>query len=110
MHLNERLNECVQSLSDGKFLANPIAQEFKYHVTDLYNRERIHLRTIKRQQQYIGRNNQDAYLLAFSELVIYIVETKCNSEALIVFRLADMGNLYRQRLEQLGVETPDVQC
>lgn len=72
-----------------------------------YNTERTYLRTIKRQQQYLGSDNQDAYPLAFSELVIYIV-TKSNSEAPIVFQLADMINPYRQRLGQLGVETPDV--
>lgn len=56
----------------------------------------------------MGSNNQDAYPLAFSELVVYIVETKSNSDTPIIFRLADMVTLYRQRLEQLGVETPDV--
>lgn len=36
------------------------------------------------------------------------METKSSSEGLSVFRLADMVHLYWQRLEQLGVEAPDV--
>ncbi|KAJ8046458.1 hypothetical protein HOLleu_05132 [Holothuria leucospilota] len=53
-------------------------------------------------------DNQGAYPLAFSELVIYIVESKSNSGGPTVFRLAELVNLYRQRLEQLGVDAPDV--
>ena len=49
MNFNNRLNECAQTLSDGKLLArlyggDAIAQELKYHfacLTDLYNREDI---------------------------------------------------------------------
>ena len=85
-----------------------IAQELKYHVTcltNLYNRERASLRTIKRQARE-QTHEQNAYAQAFSELVIYIVETKSCSEDLSVFRLADLVNLYQQRLEQLGVEKP----
>ena len=36
------------------------------------------------------------------------METKSSSEGPAIFRLADMVNLYRQRLEQLGMETPDI--
>lgn len=54
MHLNDQLNECARSLKDGKLGGgNTIAKEFQFQVhvaclTDLYNRERTHLRTIKR--------------------------------------------------------------
>ena len=49
MNLNNRLNECAQTLNDGKLLVrlsggDAIAQEYKYHfayLTDLYKREDI---------------------------------------------------------------------
>lgn len=55
MNLNNRLNECAQTLNDRKLLAklssgDAIAQELKYHfacLTDLYNREMTYLRAIK---------------------------------------------------------------
>ena len=104
MQLNQRLNECAKALNDGKLLAalsggDAIAQELKYHVTcltNLYNRERASLRTIKRRAREQTRE-QNAYPQAFSELVICIVETKSSSEDLSVFRLADLVNLYQQR-------------
>jgi hypothetical protein len=44
----------------------------------------------------------------FSELLTYIVETKTGSDNPVVFRLAELVSLYKQRLEQLGMKTPDV--
>ena len=115
MHLDKRLTECAQNLNDGRLLAklsggDAIAQELKYHVmclADMYNRERTYFRSTKRQEQE-QTLEEDAHPLAFSELVIYIVETKSSCEGPAVFRLADMVQLYSQRLEQLGVEAPYV--
>lgn len=90
MHLEKRLNECAQKLNDGRLLAklsegDAIARELKYHVTcltDLYNKERANMRSIKRQKEELPLE-KDAFPLVFSELVIYIVETKtcCNGPA-----------------------------
>lgn len=115
MHLNKRLNECAQKLNDGRLLAklsggDAIAQELKYHMqclTDLYNRERTYIRTTMRQEQY-QKLEEDVHPLAFSELVIYIVESKSSCDGPVVFRLADMVQLYRERLEQLSAKAPDV--
>ena len=82
MNLNNRLNECAQTLNDEKLLAklsggNVIAQEFKYHfvcLTDLYNRERMYLRATKRLEQE-RPSEEDAHPQAFSELVKYLVKT-----------------------------------
>ena len=76
-------------------------------LADLYNRERTYFRSTKRQEQE-QTLEEDAHPLVFSELVIYIVETKSSCEGPAVFRLADMVQLYSQRLEQLGVEAPYV--
>ncbi|KAJ8387355.1 hypothetical protein AAFF_G00157320 [Aldrovandia affinis] len=115
MNLNNRLNECAQTLNDGKLLArlsggDAIAQELKYHfacLTDLYNRERTYLRATKRLEQERAPE-EDAHPQAFSELVTYLVETTRSGEGPAVFRLADIVHLYAQRLEQLGVDAPAV--
>ncbi|VDH98295.1 Hypothetical predicted protein [Mytilus galloprovincialis] len=39
---------------------------------------------------------------ALAELVTYIFETQRNSEESVVFQLADLANLYEERLTQLG--------
>ena len=87
MNLNNRLNECARNVNDGKLLArlsigDAIAQELKYHLeclTDLYNRERSHLRATKRHEQECAPE-EDAHPQAFSELVTYLVETSRSSE------------------------------
>ena len=51
-----------------------------------------------------------AYSIAFSELVTYITETTvpCESSNPPIFRLCDLCLLYRERLEQLVIESPAV--
>ena len=51
---------------------------------------------------------QDVYPLAFSELITYIVDTKSCKEGASILRLADAVPLCKRRLEQLGMEKPDV--
>ncbi|CAB1444144.1 unnamed protein product [Pleuronectes platessa] len=53
---------------------------------------------------------ESRFPIAFSELVTYIIEKKSASEssAPSVSRLAGLSMLYRQRLEQLGIDSPDV--
>jgi len=118
MQLNRKLNECAKTLNDGRLLAklsagDAIAQELKYHttcLTGLYNKERGQMRALERQKRSQGILEQDAYPVAFSELVTYMVETKSNSEGPVVFRLAEIVILYTRRLEQLGIEAPQVNC
>ena len=117
MQLDKRLNECARNLNNGKLLAllsggNVFAQELKYHyscLTALYHKERAYLLTIENQDQDDSELSQEmeTYLRVFSELLIYIVETKTSSENPVVFRLADLVSLHKQRLEQLGMKTPD---
>lgn len=115
MNLNNRLNECARNLNDRRLLAklsagDAIALELRYHLeclTDLYNRERSHLRATKRHEPECAPE-EDAHSQAFSELITYLVETSRSSEDPTVFRLADLVNLYINRLEQLGVGAPAV--
>lgn len=58
MKLNDRLNQCVGTLNNGKFLAklstgDVVAQEMKYHpryLADLYNAERAYFSSIKQEE------------------------------------------------------------
>jgi len=114
MQLNRKLNECAKTLNDGRLLAklsagDAIAQELKYHtkcLTGLYNKERGHMRALERQKRSQGILEQDAYPLAFSELVTYMVETKSNSEGPVVFRLAEIVSLY-MGWKHLKLTVPD---
>ena len=112
MQLNKRLNECAQHLNDGRLLAilsagDVVAQELKYHATclaSLYNKEKCHLN----RNGSSTEEESNPYPLVFSELLAYITEAKLNSEEPIVFRLAELRDLYKQRLKQLGIKAPNV--
>ena len=116
MQVNRRINECAKTLSDRKLLAklsagDVIAQEVKYHpgcLVALYNRERAYLKV--QEQEKAQEHFKEAYPIAFSELVTYICEMKnaSDSKQPPIFKLADLSKLYKQRLEQLGVDSPDV--
>ena len=118
MKLNKRVNKRAKMISDGKLLAklsagDVVAQELKYHPTclvALYNRERAHLNELKELIKAEEMERNAAYPIAFSELVTYITETKvaCESSDPPIFRLCDLCLLYRERLEQLGIESPAV--
>ena len=116
--LYDRVNECALTLSDGKLLAklsggDVVAQELKYHpacLVSLYNRERTYLKAISQEQSDQSSCGKEAYPLPFSELMIYITETKNANEGTspTIFRLADLIKIYRERLEEIGVELPNV--
>ena len=113
MLLDKRLNECSRNLNGGKLLAvlcggDVVAQELKYHyscLTALFHKERAYLLTIENRDDIELSQEREVYPLVFSELPTYIVEIKTSS---VVFHLEDLVNLYKQRLEQLVMKTPDV--
>ena len=104
MELDQRLNECARNLNDGQLLArltggDIVAQELKYHrscLTDLYNRERAHIATIAKESKDQSRE-KEIYSLEFSELLAYIVETKLSTDGPVLFKLADLVSLYKQK-------------
>ena len=105
MQLDKRLNECALNLNAGKFLAvlsggDVVAQELKYHYSCLT------ALSIENHDDSELSQEREIYPLVFSELLTYIVETKTSSNNSVVFRLADLVSLYKQRLEQLGMKTP----
>ncbi|CAE1259085.1 unnamed protein product [Acanthosepion pharaonis] len=106
----------MRTLNDGKLLAklscgDVVALEVKYHLRclqKLYDAERAYLNSLEKAES--SDPGKDLYPVAFSELVIYIMDSKVtNTEAApVVFRLADLASLYKLRLEQLGVDSPNV--
>ena len=115
MQLNERLNECAHNLNDGKLLAllsggDVVALELKYHcscLTSLYNRERAHI-AAENKEKLQSSQDEDAFPLVFSELLTYITEKSNNSDEPVVFRLAELVSLVKERLEQFGTSVADV--
>lgn len=113
--LDKRLNECARNLNDVRLMArlsggDIIAQELKYHrscLTALYNRERAHFAS-QSSQEALSTREQEAHPIVFSELLVYIVESRIGADGPMVFRLADLVSLYNQRLIQLGIEAPNV--
>ena len=67
-------------------------------------------KTIGQEHSDESSCSKEAYSLAFSELLIYINETKSNREGTspVVFKLADLTKIYKERLEQLGVQSSNV--
>ena len=116
MQVNKRINECAKTISNKKLLAklnaiDVIAQELKYHpacLVALYNQERAYLKV--QEQEKAQEHWKEAYPIAFSQLVTYISEMKNASDCRnpLIFKFADLTMLYKQRLEQLGVESPHV--
>ena len=74
----------------------------------MYNTERAYLNS--REKTESSDPGKDLYPVAFSELVIYIMDSKVtNTEtAPVVFQLAELVSLYKRRLEQLGVNSPNI--
>ena len=115
MQLNERLNECARY--DGMLLAwlsagDAVVLEFKYHpacIVAVYNRERA-LNHLIKQEQSRKKPGRELYPIAFPELILYITDTRAATEGTdpVIFRVADLATQYKQRLEQLGVDSPDV--
>ena len=107
MNVQNQSVKLLAKLSAG----DVIAQELKYHpacLVALYNQERACLKV--QEQQKAGEHWKEAYPIAFSKLVTYISGMKNASDSRdpLIFKLADLTILYNQRLEQLGVESPDV--
>jgi hypothetical protein len=107
MQLNTRLHQCAQNLQDQKLLAtlsagDVVAQELKYHgacLPSLHNKERAHLRmkqSMTEDADAEGEINQ----IVFAELVTHVVETQRGSTGCVVFKLANLCNLYESRLKQ----------
>ena len=89
-----------------------VAQYHYFCLTALYNKERAYLLTIENQDDSELSQEREVYPLVFSELLtyMYILGIKTSSDNPVVFFLADLVSLSKQRFEQLGMKTHDVKA
>uniref|UniRef100_UPI00358FEB60 uncharacterized protein isoform X2 n=1 Tax=Myxine glutinosa TaxID=7769 RepID=UPI00358FEB60 len=107
-HLDKQVRTCAELLQDTELLArlsagDMIALESKYHnkcLVGLYNRVRKH----KTQEKQGTDEEKMLSGIAFAEVVMYIEESRFDDSTAPVFKLADLSDLYRSRMEQLGIK------
>lgn len=105
--LDARVRKCALKLQDQHLLAkfsagDLIAQKVKYHVqclVSLYNKARQKNVQVSDEMEATTLINQG---IALAELVSYIEDARTDTEAVRVFKLADLTRMYTTRLEQLG--------
>jgi len=105
IQLDENVRNAARQTEDTELLAklsagDMIAIEAKYHIKclrTLYNKAR--------QMTSVKVDNEEAKIhgIAFAELVAFIEDAK-DDDCAPVFKLADLGNLYKTRLEQLDAK------
>lgn len=108
MGLDARVRECALSLQDqallGKLSAGDmVAQDAVYHpkcLATLYKKANKILESAPSQT----KSESIAHSIALAELVSYI-EDKKDDNVSPVFKLADLSELYNERLKQLGVHS-----
>ncbi len=109
--ISERVKRCATKVHDEHLLSKVssgdlVASEAKYHakcLVALYN-------AAERMKSNIqeDRTIEMYYARAFAELVAFIDDTFSDKEHRPVFKLPDLAGLYRDRLTQLGVTSPNV--
>ena len=105
--IDRKVRQCALELNDTALLAklspaDMVALEAKYHtrcLTALYNRARAATSSTPG-----GGKHDDLYSIAFGELVAYVEDFRAEESIAPVFKLADLAQMYKTRLEQLGVE------
>ena len=104
--IDMKVCKCALELNDTALLAklsagDTIAIEAKYHrkyLVALYNRA-------ARSNCADSNEEADLHGIASAELVAYIDEFRSDEKIAPVFKLADLAQLYKACLEQLGVAT-----
>ena len=99
--IDRKVRQCALELNDTALLAklapaDMVALEAKYHtrcLAALYNRARA-----------ATSSSSGIYSIAFAELVAYMEDFQTEASIAPVFKLADLAQMYKTRLEQLGVE------
>ena len=108
--LDHRVRAAATLLQDTELLGrlnagDMVAIEAKYHTRRLL---RLHHRARRATLEGLEDNGQGHAAstsgVVFAELVLYIEETRQRDESAPVFKLAELSQLYKSRLEQLGVE------
>lgn len=102
MEIDKNVRRCATELGDTELLAklsagDMVAIEAKYHrncLRALYNKIRPAALKDEEEDRLHG--------IAFAELVVFMEDMHANEDNAPVFKLSDVANLYKTRLEQLG--------
>ena len=105
--INERVTKSAEQAGDNELLAklsrgDMIAQKAKYHkkcLLALYYRAKIAKIAVDPEAD----RERVISSVAFAELVMYIEDSHLNSDTAPVFRMAELANLYKSRLEHYGI-------
>ena len=98
MSLCPSRSKAVGQMSAGDL----VALEAIYHslcITSLYKRAE----TVCKDQAADTKFQLEG--IALVELITYIEEARESSDAITVFKLVDLANMYTSRMEQLGADT-----
>ena len=103
--IDVKVRRCALELEDTALLAklvpgDMIALEAKYHrkcLTNLYNRARTSKNAATKLE-----SDDDLHGIAFAELVTFMEDFRREGTVAPVFKLSDLADMYRTRLEQLG--------
>ena len=109
-NIDSRVRKCAIDWQDTVLLAklsagDLISQEAVYHdrcLVSLYNRA-----SRQTGSETTNASNKRLEGIALAELTSFMEETRANSEVKPVFKLADLGRLYKSRLENLGAPVSD---
>ena len=95
--------ELLAKLAGG---SDMVAIDGEYHpkcLAALYNRERQHEISISHEKSDTDTNNI-SHGIAFAELISFLEECRDDPELASVFTLAELVQMYSNRLQELGVE------
>ena len=107
--VDAKIRHCAHQLQDMDILAklsagDLVALEACYHASCLV----LFCRKAAKTQSNDDENSDILHGIAFAELVEYIEEKKVTSQSPPVFRLSKLCELYKAKLEEIGLEVSRV--
>ena len=102
--LDKRVRQYAMDLGDSRLLTklaggDMVATEAEYHANCLTSFYKLHLKYVERSSQTTTSNN--IHGIVFAEVVAYIEEARYDDDK-PMFKLADLVQLYNDRLRELG--------
>ena len=102
--LDKRVRQYATDLGDSRLLTklaggDMVATETEYHANCLTSFYKLHLKYVERSSQTTTSNN--IHGIVFAEVVAYIEEARYDDDK-PMFKLADLVQLYNDRLRELG--------
>ncbi|WAR07367.1 LOW QUALITY PROTEIN: hypothetical protein MAR_017325, partial [Mya arenaria] len=104
--LDRKVRKCATDLCDSTLLTklaggDMVATEAEYHANCLTSLYKQHAQFL--EQSHESNSDGNIHGIVFAELLAYIDEARCDEER-PSFRLANLVQLYNNRMEELGVK------